>query len=92
MSCRYDTKDGRTFWEVGYRDHTCKDGRQTQLCIWEGLCQVCAAPFQVLTPMSLERSEAFGRKHCDDHKLQPGQVRERWLAGIKAGRAQRAAS
>jgi hypothetical protein len=40
--------------------------------LWCGTCAVCGAPFTVKTPQRLEGTKAFGRKHCDMHKLKRG--------------------
>lgn len=42
------------------------------LLLWCGTCAVCGEPFTVKTPQRLEGTKAFGRKHCDAHKLKRG--------------------
>lgn len=83
------TPDGRVFDALGKKPHVCKDGRQIELTIWQGLCRKCAAPFEVLTPavFDLEKTDAFGMVHCVEHRLSKDENKARWLAAMQAGRA-----
>lgn len=58
---------------VGTRPHTRKDGTETVLYIWRGSCRLCGAGFEVATPAPAAdgtvSTNAFGRVHCDAHKL-----------------------
>ncbi len=65
-------KDGRVFRWYGVEPYTRKDGGNTMLLLWRGACVACGAPFTVKTPQRLEGTKAFGRKHCDMHKLKGG--------------------
>lgn len=65
-------KDGRVFRWQGVEAYTRKDGHKTMLLLWRGACAVCGEPFTVKTPQRLEGSKAFGRKHCDAHKVGRG--------------------
>ena len=65
-------KDGRIFRRHGVEPYTRKDGESTMLLLWRGTCAACGAPFTVKTPQRLEGTKAFGRKHCDMHKLKRG--------------------
>ena len=65
-------KDGRVFRWHGVEPYARKDGRTTSLLLWCGTCAVCGEPFTVKTPQRLESTKAFGRKHCDAHKLKRG--------------------
>lgn len=65
-------KDGRIFRWHGVEPYTRKDGESTMLLLWRGTCAACGAPFTVKTPQRLEGTKAFGRKHCDMHKLKRG--------------------
>ena len=75
-----ETKDGRLFAFTGAEPYTRKDGTQTTLHCWIGACLVCGADFTVKTPQQLDGSKAFGRKHCDTHKLTREQVNVLWSA------------
>ena len=46
--------------------------RASVVLVWCGTCAACGAPFTVKTPQRLEGTKAFGRKHCDMHKLKGG--------------------
>ena len=63
------TQDGRLFSFTDAEPYTRKDGTDTTLLCWNGACTVCGAGFTVKTPQQLEGSKAFGRKHCEAHKL-----------------------
>lgn len=63
------TQDGRWFVLTGTEPYTRKDGTGTTLLCWNGACAVCGAGFTVKTPRLLTGTKAFGRKHCDAHKL-----------------------
>lgn len=64
--------DGRLFVFAGTEPYTRKDGSASVVLVWRGACAVCGAPFTVKTPQHLEGTKAFGRKHCDMHKLKRG--------------------
>lgn len=81
-----ETKDGRLFLFAGAEPYTRKDGTATTLLCWRGSCLVCGAGFTVKTPAGVEGSKAFGRKHCDTHKLKPEQVGTLWAQARKRGR------
>ena len=65
-------KDGRVFRWYGVEPYTRKDGSASVVLVSCGTCAVCGAPFTVKTPQRLEGTKAFGRKHCDMHKLKRG--------------------
>lgn len=62
------TSDGRTFYWLANVPYQRADGSATEVAIWHSKCAVCGAAFSITTPTNGE-SKAFGRKHCDDHKL-----------------------
>jgi hypothetical protein len=63
------TDDGRWFLLTGAEPYTRMDGTVTTLLCWNGACAVCGAGFTVKTPRLLTGTKAFGRKHCEAHKL-----------------------
>ncbi len=79
------TKDGRVFYWLCNIPYTRLNGTTTELAIWHSACTECGAPFTVSTPLS-GKSEAFGRKRCDTHKLTAAQVRDKWVAAVRANR------
>ena len=82
-----ETMDGRLFSFTGAEPYTRKDGTETILHCWRGSCLVCGSGFTVKTPQQLDGSKAFGRKHCDSHKLAPEQVNALWVAATEARHA-----
>ena len=74
------TRDGRLFSFTGAEPYTRRDGTETNLLCWRGLCLVCGAGFTVKTPPDFDSSKAFGRKHCELHKLTPEQLQGLWTA------------
>lgn len=67
------TKDGRTFWWLANIPYEREDKTHTEIAVWHSPCVVCGVPFTVATP-SNGVSKAFGRKHCDAHKLTTAEV------------------
>lgn len=65
------------FTRTGEAPYTRKDGTQTTLATWQGLCRQCGKPFEVTTPLpgtdGFTRTKAFGRVRCDAHKQQRAQ-------------------
>jgi hypothetical protein len=41
---------GQRYELTGFKPHTCRDGRETQLLIWQSTCPTCGAPFETTTP------------------------------------------
>jgi len=66
------------FTRTGEMPYTRKDGTQTTLARWQGLCRLCGKPFEVTTPLpgadGFIRTKAFGRVMCDEHKQQRRQL------------------
>lgn len=86
QQARVQTPDGRVFDPVGREPYQRKDGSDTELQVWESLCQVCAAPFVVRTPVDFGTTQSFGAKHCVDHRLTPAQVLALGRAAQRAAR------
>lgn len=83
------TPDGRVFVLWGSEPYQRKDGGLTTLKVWRATCAVCGAPFEIKTPSTTSAasdSKAFGRKHCDAHKLSPEQVTARWSKACADGK------
>lgn len=85
------TKDGRVFYFLANTPYTKKDGTEIELAVWHSQCAECGAPFTIQTPTN-GVSEAFGRKHCDAHKLTKEQVSKVWSASMVAAKAAKRAS
>ena len=65
-------KDGSAFELEAVLPCVRKDGSVSALAVWRGTCRHCGAPFEVTCPDRLDvivKSKAFGRVHCDKHKL-----------------------
>ena len=80
------TQDGRVFKWLTFEPYTRKDGTETELSVWESACAVCGAPFTVATPRT-GASKAFGRKHCDTHKLNKQEASALWSKAGKDAKA-----
>jgi hypothetical protein len=80
------TPDGRVFEHVEGVPHTRADVTFTTLAVWVSGCAKCGAAFRVSTPEGATpvTSKAFGRKHCDQHKLTRHEIVQRWQAAIRA--------
>lgn len=73
-------KFGRIFDLVGEEPYTRKDGTTTSLKVWMADCAVCGQPFMIKTPQYASTngdSKAFGRKHCNEHKISNDQVSQK---------------
>jgi hypothetical protein len=66
------TADGRLFRFDGSEPYTRKDGRPSGLLRWIGACAECGAHFTVKTPVNLDGTKSFCRRHCDTHKRSDG--------------------
>lgn len=75
------TPDGRVFTHTATEPYTRKDGTQTNLDVWMGVCarQDCDKTFEVKTPAENTATKAFCRKHCDDHKATPSESFQRMV-------------
>lgn len=62
--------NGQLYVAIATRPHTCLDGRETILAIWESACADCGAAFTTTTPLHASRFEPSRR--CQRHK-RPGQ-------------------
>jgi hypothetical protein len=83
-----NTDDGRIFKWLEFKPYTRKDGTGTELSIWGSTCAICGALFTVATPKAGD-SKAFGRKHCDAHKLTQQENAAQWgkrMAGAKTAK------
>lgn len=63
-----------------------KDGTHTRLDVWASACAICGERFTISVPTGSVDSKAFGRKHCDKHKLTKDEVKTRWVRGIRDAR------
>lgn len=79
------TPDGRVFYWLANIPHARKDQSLTELAVWHSACAVCGSAFTVATPANPKASNAFGRKHCDEHKLTAEQIRANWADAVRAG-------
>ena len=88
-SLQITLRDGRKFDLCGEEPYTRKDGTATVLKVWKATCAVCGTPFKVRTPANVREeyeSKAFGRKHCDTHKLSRKEATQRWLKSCNEGK------
>lgn len=60
---------GQLYAPIATRPHTCRDGRETILAIWEAACAECGALFTTTTPLHASKFEPSRR--CGLHK-RPG--------------------
>jgi hypothetical protein len=74
------------YHRAGSVPYTRKDGTHTRLDVWASACAVCGARFTISVPVGSVDSKAFGRKHCDQHKLTKGEIKTRWVKGIRDAR------
>lgn len=84
-----ETPKGQIFRFTGEEPYTRKDGATTTLRVWSSACKVCGDAFVVKTPgytTSVKDSSAFGRIHCDTHKLTLTEVAQRWSESMKKKR------
>ena len=86
------TTDGRVFKRTGVVPYTRLDGTSTMLAVWVSSCAKCGAAFRVSTPEggTPATSHAFGRKHCDQHKLTQREIGQRGRAAIRANAQKKA--
>lgn len=81
--------DGRLFTWLAFKPYTRKDGTDTELSVWQSHCVICGESFTVATPKA-GRSQSFGRKHCEAHRLTKAEVSALWSkAGNDAKKAKR---
>jgi hypothetical protein len=60
---------GQLYRPLTTKPHTCRDGRETILAIWEAECATCGEPFTSSTPLHSPKFQPSRR--CKIHK-QPG--------------------
>lgn len=60
------TFKGRVWEAKGAEPYTRKDGTETELVVWQGLCTSCNGPMQVRTPrlVNLSATNVFYNKRC----------------------------
>ena len=80
-----NTPDGRIFKWLEFKPYTRKDGTGTELSIWNSNCVICGTLFTVATPKAGD-SKAFGRKHCDTHKLTKHETAAQWVKRMSAAK------
>lgn len=85
------TPDGRVFYHLASIPYIRKDGSETQVAVWHSACVMCSKAFTVDTPLDFATSKAFGRKHCDAHKLTKEQTHAKWAESVRAAKAQKTA-
>ena len=82
--------NGRVWHWLADVPHERLDGSQTTLAVWHSPCARCGAPVFVGTPASVgsdaSKSKAFGRVHCDEHKLSPAEAKLNFIAACRKGR------
>lgn len=68
------------FTYMGEQDYTRRDGKQTQVRVWQAKCRRCRKPFSTLTPMyvtSPEASSHLNVRWCKPCREQRGEVKSR---------------
>jgi hypothetical protein len=61
--------NGTIYTCVAVKPHTCLDGRETFLEVWQGACVVCSKPFTFTRPMGTSAWQV--NRRCPKHK-RPG--------------------
>jgi hypothetical protein len=69
---------GERIWRrVGERPYTTRDGRPILLAVWETLCTVCGAPFEITTTTrvrSAEQTKRFQATTCPAHRMTHSEI------------------
>ncbi len=68
----YVTQDGRVWRQIDAVLHTRKDGLETVVIVWVSQCVVCGGDIEARTPINLLGTQAFKRRHCEQHKVLGG--------------------
>ena len=80
------TVGDRTFHRVGSQSYLQYDGSLTVLAVWQGMCVVCGAPFEVKTVRTrdLEGSKCFTVTTCPAHKPTPSERPKRGSSQVRS--------
>ena len=65
---------------IGQQDYTRRDGKQTQVRVWQAKCKRCRKPFSILTPMyvtSPEMSSHLNVRRCKPCRERAAEVKSR---------------